>query len=262
MKAHFALSRIAFLLLFFSGYQTKGQELQPKKELVFQAGEELNYKVKYGILTAGEATVRVEGTDLKFDGRPVFHLSGEGRTAGLVAVFNKVRDHYDSYIDQEKLTPYLYTDNIREGSYRRNDQAKFYQDKKQIVANSGTIACEKPTFDLLSAYYFARSLDITKIKEGQTFGINYYLTGEVSKLTITYVGKERIKTKVGELNCLKFNPSIQPGRIFKKDSKLYLWITDDGNRIPVKAEVEIVLGSIVIELTSYKGLKYPLMAPE
>jgi hypothetical protein len=90
--------------------------------------------------------------------------------------------------------------------------------------------------------------------------MDYFLHDGVSKLDVQYVGKELVKTALGTFNCLKFSPSIQPGRIFKKDSKLYLWITDDANRIPVKAQVEILVGSVTLELMSAKGLKYPLAA--
>ncbi|RZK51667.1 MAG: DUF3108 domain-containing protein, partial [Pedobacter sp.] len=75
---------------------------------------------------------------------------------------------------------------------------------------------------------------------------------------IEYVGKETIKSKLGNIRCLKFSPSIKPGRIFKKDSKLYLWITDDGNRVPVKAQVEILVGAVTMEIKSAEGLRYPI----
>jgi len=67
-----------------------------------------------------------------------------------------------------------------------------------------------------------------------------------------------VSCSMGKFNCLKFNPTIIPGRIFRKDSKLYLWITNDGNRIPVKAHVEGILGSITMDLQAASGLKYPL----
>ena len=57
---------------------------------------------------------------------------------------------------------------------------------------------------------------------------------------------------------MAINPTIIPGRIFRKDSKLYLWITDDNNRIPVKANVGLIVGSVTMELTDAKGLKYAL----
>ena len=65
-------------------------------------------------------------------------------------------------------------------------------------------------------------------------------------------------SKLGKIRCLKFSPSIDPGRIFRKDSNLYLWITDDGNRVPVKAQVEIIVGAVTMEIKSAEGLKYPL----
>ena len=63
---------------------------------------------------------------------------------------------------------------------------------------------------------------------------------------------------MGEFNCLKFNPTIIPGRVFRKDSKLYLWITDDENRIPIRAHVELILGSVTMDLMGVKNLKFPL----
>ena len=113
-------------------------------------------------------------------------------------------------------------------------------------------------FDFLSAYYFARCIDISKIHIGQKFDLQYFLEDGVHILSITYVGKEKMECSMGTFNCLKFNPTIIPGRIFKKNSKLYLWITDDSNRIPVKAQVELVVGSLTMDLTSTSGLKYAL----
>ena len=233
------------------------QKLERRKDTVFRPGEELRYRLRYGFITAAEATLSVETTDVKIDNRSLYHLVVDGRTTGAFDVFYKVRDRYDSYVDQNTLLPYLYTENIREAKYKRKDKVRFYPDQKKIVSTKGTYPAPTQTFDLVSTFYFARNLDLSSVKQGQTFKMNYFLNDEVSNLEIEYTGKERVKTAVGEFNCLKFSPSIQPGRIFKKDSKLYLWITDDNNRIPVKAQVELLVGSLTLELTRTKNLKYP-----
>lgn len=248
---------ILFLLL-LSCSTAFSQGLQNVKEPVFQAGEYLTYRLRYGFITAAEASIKVLDTNAKFDDRPVFHLLAEGRTAGSFNVFYKVRNRYDSYVDKESLSPYLYTENIREANYRRSDKARFYQDEKKVVSNKGTFRGSGQTFDVVSAYFFARSLDISKLKQGDKFSMDYFLGDGISKLEVQFVGRERIKTALGTFNCIKFSPSIQPGRIFRKDSKLYLWITDDANRIPVKAHVEILVGSVTLELMTADGLKYPL----
>lgn len=235
------------------------QELPIKKEPIFKEGEVLRYKLKYGFLTAAEATLKVFSSDLKFDDKPTYRLSVDAQTSGTFDIFYKIRDHYDSYIDKEELTPHFYQENIREASYRRTDKARFYQNDKKVVASRGTFNTPSTqTFDLVSAYYFARSLDVSKLKIGDEFKLNYFLGDEISELQIAYVGKETIKSKLGTIRCLKFSPSIKPGRIFRKDSKLYLWVTDDGNRVPVRAEVEILVGSVTLEIQTAEGLKHPI----
>ena len=246
------------LLVLFCVSGAFAQTLENRKEPVFQIGETLKYRLRYGFITAAEASITVEGSDAKFENKPIYHLIAQGKTSGSFDVFYKVRNRYDSYIDRVDLTPFLYTESIREANYRRNDKARFYQDQRKVVSNKGTFKGAAQTFDLVSAYYFARSLDLSTIKQGDRFTMSYFLDDGVTDLKIQYVGKEKVKTSLGTFNCLKFSPSIQPGRIFRKDSKLYLWITDDGNRIPVKAQVEILVGSVTMELTSATGLKYPL----
>jgi hypothetical protein len=254
--------RYTYLFAFFTlltSLTTYAQQLPFQKEPVFQAGEVLTYKLKYGFITAAEATIRVTNSDQKFDGKPTYKLTVDARTSGSFDVFYKIRDHYDSYIDKTQLTPYFYQENIREGKYRRQDKARFTQSTRKVVSNRGTFTGPtNQTFDLVSAYYFARSLDISRMKIGDKFALNYFLGDEISQLQIEYVGKEMVKSKLGTIRCLKFSPSIQPGRIFRKDSRLYLWITDDGNRVPVKAEVEILVGAVTMEINSAAGLKYPL----
>jgi hypothetical protein len=235
------------------------QELPFVKEPVFQAGEVLKYKLKYGFITAAEGTLKVQNSELKFDGKPTFKLVVDGATSGTFDIFYKIRDHYDSFIDKSNLKPYFYQENIREGGYRRQDKARFQQENKKVIATQATLTTPSAqTFDLVSAYYFARSLDISKMKIGDFVKLNYFLGDEISQLEIQFVGREVVKTKLGKIKCLKFSPSIKPGRVFRKDSRLYLWITDDGNRVPVKAQVEIIVGAVTMEIKSAEGLKYPL----
>jgi hypothetical protein len=245
--------------LLIAGSSVFAQTIESSKEPVYKIGEELKYRMRYGFITAAEATLQIQDTDVEFNDKPVFHLIAQGKTSGTFDIFYKVRNRYDSYIDQKTLLPALYTENIREANYKRNDKVRFYQDEQRIVGNKGTFKGVKQTFDLVSSYYFARSLNFTKISVGEKIKISYFLDDGVSELEIQYLGKEKLKTALGTINCLKFSPIVQPGRIFRKDSKFYLWITDDANRIPVKAQAEILVGSVTMEITSAKGTKYPLV---
>jgi hypothetical protein len=249
--------KLAVLLCIAFNY-VFAQEVVKQPEEVFKVGEQLSYKLKYGIFTAAEAHLKVEESDIKFNGKPAYHIIADGNTAGSFDVFYTVRNRYETFIDKNTLLPYLYTENRHEGSWKHTDKVSFDRKDGKIVANKGTYPLKGQVFDFPSAYYFARCLDVTKMKVGEKFDLHYFLEDSTQTLGITFVGREKVKCALGTFNCLKFNPTIIPGRIFRKNSKLYLWITDDQNRIPVKAHVEVVLGSLSMELTEAKNLKYPL----
>ncbi|HEY8784066.1 MAG TPA: DUF3108 domain-containing protein [Mucilaginibacter sp.] len=254
MKKYFIIIYIASAS--FTG--AFGQEMASIVTPVFKVGEQLNYKLKYGFFTAAEANLRVEASDKKFDGHAAFRIVADGRTAGAFDLLYKTRNRYETYIDQTTLLPYFYTENRHEASYKHTDNVTFNHQDDKITAAKGVFPFKGKVFDFLSAYYFSRSIDISKIKVGDTFDLKYFLEDGLHTLSITYVGREKVESNLGTFNCLKFNPTIIPGRVFRKDSKLYLWITDDNNRIPIKAQVELVVGSLTMNLMSARDLKYPL----
>lgn len=248
--------RIVFMVLLYQ--TTAAQELAKKSTLSFKDGEQLSYRLKYGIISAAEADLKIEESGIKFDGKPTYHIVIDGKTAGSFDVFFKVRNRYESFIDRNTMLPYYYTENRREGKYRRTDKVTFDYNAKKVTAKKGIYPYKGMIFDLPSAYYFARNLDLSKVKVGDELTLQYFSEDKVETLGIVYVGKENVKCSLGTFNCLKFSPSIEPGRIFKKDSRLYLWITNDSNRIPIKAQVEILVGSVTLEITNATGLKYPI----
>jgi len=254
------MKKILFVIVLLSFFISNAfsQQLKDVNEPVFKTGEELSYKLKYGFFTGAEATLRVEDGEKKIEGHPSYHIVVDGKTAGTFDVFYKVRNQYESYVDKTTLLPYFYTENRREGGYRHSDNVTFDHTDNKIAADKGVFPFKGKVFDFVSAYYFARGIDVSKISIGEKFDMQYFLEDGVHTLTITYLGKEKVDCVLGTFNCLKFNPTIIPGRIFRKDSKLFLWITDDGNRIPIKAHVELIVGSVTMDLTDAKGLKYVL----
>jgi hypothetical protein len=254
------MKKVIFAIILITSCLTVvfSQELKIGSEPVFKEGEELSYKLKYGFFTGAEATIRVEDGGKKIENHPSYHITVDGKTAGTFDVFYKVRNRYETYIDRNTLLPYYYTENRHEGSWKHSDNVSFNHPDGKITADKGVFPFKGKVFDFVSAYYFARNIDVSKLRVGETFDMKYFLEDSIQTLSVTYLGKEKVNCTMGTFNCLKFNPTIIPGRIFRKNSKLYLWITDDGNRIPVKAHVELVVGSVNMDLTNAKGLKYPL----
>src|SRR5690606_37956426 len=143
------------------------QQLPYLKEPAFHAGEVLTYRLRYGFISAATATLKVEDSRIEFSSQHTFHLSARGRTSSAFSVFYTVDNQYDSYIDSETFLPHYYTERIREGSYRREDIVRFDHRNRTVRGEKGTFKSPSAqTFDLVSAYYFARNLDLSGVREG------------------------------------------------------------------------------------------------
>src|SRR5688572_30410499 len=95
-----------------------GSEVETYRNLsqaCFKAGEELRYRIHYGVVDAGEAVLKVQTSDKKVNGRNLLHVEGTGRSLGAFDWFFKVRDKYESYIDEKGVFPWLFVRRVYEG---------------------------------------------------------------------------------------------------------------------------------------------------
>lgn len=229
------------------------------KHTSFQAGEELRYRIHYGVVDAGEAVLKVTASDKKVNGRNVLHVEGTGRSLGAFDWFFKVRDKYESYIDEKGVFPWLFVRRVYEGGYEINQDYTFMQHKKKVDNGSGkTYIVPENVQDMISAFYYARTLNFDGAKKGDIYTITTFCDDTLYNLKIKYVGKETVSLRKGKFKCLKFVPVLQTGRIFKNEEDLSVWITDDKNKIPILAKAKIWVGSIKMEVVEYKNLANPI----
>ena len=136
-----------------------------------------------------------------------------------------------------------------------------YDHKKNKVhtITKGTEDVPMQTLDIVSAFYHARNNTFDdNLDVGDTIMYTTYFAGEVFPLRIKYRGRECVKTKFGNIMCHKFSPITEVGRAFKTEDDMQVWISCDGNRLPIRIQFDMWAGSFVCELTNYKGLMYPI----
>jgi len=225
----------------------------------FQDGERLNFKVYYNMgriwINAGDAVFTTNAET--FNGRKVFHITGEGKTSKSYEWFYKVRDTYESYIDQESMLPAKFVRNVNEGGFKIYNNVSFNQNIGQAVSTKGIYNVPKCTQDVLSAIYYARNIDYNHYKPGDKIPFNLFLDDKLYSLYIRYVGKEQIKTRYGTFNAIKIVPLLIEGSIFKGGEKMVVWVSDDANHLPLRIESPILVGSIKVDLMSYDKLRNP-----
>jgi hypothetical protein len=235
------------------------KELPVMNNNAFKRGEVLSFRVHYGIIDAGKATLTVTDEQKELGGRKTFHVVGLGTSKGTFDWFFKVRDRYETYIDEKALVPWLFVRRIQEGGYKCSQDYIFNHFNQKVSVGEGKVFNIEPNMqDMLSAFYQARNLDLSNAKPGDHFALKCFVDNEIWPLEFKFIARETVETDAGTFKCLKFRPIVQKGRVFKKEEDLNVWITDDKNHIPVKGQADVLVGSIKMELTDYSGLANPV----
>ncbi|MES2545163.1 MAG: DUF3108 domain-containing protein [Bacteroidota bacterium] len=251
------MKKIIIFLLFIATVSFDTQ-----KEDAFGAGEWFKFRIHYGVINAGYATLEVK--DAVKNNKNVFHVIGKGYTTGMSRVFFKVDDLYESYFDKATGNPYQFVRKIDEGGYKKNQEGFFNQNADKILVKDYKNKTEKTfvipnnTQDIISTFYYLRNHpNVDKLKVGEAIAIDMFFDDETTKFKLKFIGRENIKTKFGTVRTMIFRPLVQSGRVFKEEESLTVWITDDGNKLPVRIKAELAVGSIKADIDGYRGLKYP-----
>jgi hypothetical protein len=121
-----------------------------------------------------------------------------------------------------------------------------------------TFVIPKNTQDIMSAFYYLRNFpSIDKIKPGESVAIDMFFDEETTKFKLKFIGREDITTKFGTIATMVFRPLVQSGRVFKEQESVTVWISDDDNKIPLRIQASLAVGSIKADLDAFKGLKNP-----
>jgi hypothetical protein len=229
--------------------------LPVKSNTAFLPGEVLTYRLHYGMLNAGVAVLEVKPDLIEVNKRKVYHIVGSAYTTGTTDVFYKVRDRYETYMDKDALMPWLFVRRVDEGGYKFSQDYVFnHYTKKVDIGKEQKYDVPFGIQDMVSAFYFARNLDLSNAKEGDIFSMSCFLDKEIWPLKIRFIGRETITTDMGKFRALKFRPIVQKGRVFKKEEDLNVWISDDDNHVPLRAKAEVLVGSIKMDITNAVNL--------
>lgn len=232
------------------------------QEKAFDEGEWFQFRIHYGLITAGYATLEVDKTTL--NGKKVFHIKGEGHTTGVTKWVFNVDDYYQTYMDVEKDIPYRFIRKIDEGGYTKDIQIDFNHqrgtarvtDKKYNTVDDVELPLNPQ--DMVSSFYYLRNqIDHTTIQKGDVVQMNMFFDKSNHKFRLKFLGREVLNTSFGNIPCLIFRPYVEAGRVFKEEESLTVWVSDDENKMPILIKADLAVGSLKATLTKFKGLKHP-----
>jgi len=255
-----------FLIISLLGFTFSDIE-KKEQNLYFSGGEELVFKVKYLFFNAAEAKMTTSKTIYQIQNRPTYKIDVTGRTLNIFKIFY-VKDNWGTYMDTATLVPYISYRHIEEGDYRKHEQINFNHRTKVATVNvfdrENKKVTEKTSHDvptgvqdIVSGFYYLRTMDLSGLKKGQAMTIKGFFDKKLYNIKLTFEGKERIKTKIGEFDTFIFSPTMPGNKLFSGENPVKVWITDDKNRIPIKITANLVVGSLNMDITKATGLRHP-----
>ena len=187
-----------------------------------------------------------------------FQLEATGRTIGLVRALWKMDANYRGVANVQTLRPI------------ESQQIETYRSKKIVThlafTNSGVLRTRaegpetpsKPNpfnftnlFDLHTVLLYLRS---QPLKDHSSYRIVVYPATSAYVATVTVIGREKISVRAGTYNAIKIdlqlkrvgkNMELEPHRKFRRATA---WVSDDGDRIPLRIEAQIFVGTVFAEL--------------
>jgi hypothetical protein len=190
-----------------------------------------------------------------------FQLDGTGRTIGFVRALWKLDVSYQAIASPETLRPI------------EAQQIETYRSKKIVThltfTNNGVTrartegkgAAEAKTrqfnfpnlFDLFSAMLYLRS---QPLKDRSVYRVVAYPATNAYLATVTVVGREKISVHAGSYSAIKLDlrlkrigkhRQLEPHRKFRRAT---IWVSDDAERLLLRIEAQVFVGTVFAELQS------------
>jgi hypothetical protein len=229
------------------------------RNTAFDVGERLVFDVRYGFITAGEALMQISGFD-SIAGRKTYRVQFTVNSLPSFSWIYRVEDRYLTFIDFESIAPLRFEQHIQEGSYKRDFTAEFDHLNKTARTSEGQYPIPEYVHDILSAFYYVRTVDFSGLKTGDTIMMHNFYKDTSHELVVKLLGRQELEVGAGTFRSLVVEPLVKEGGLFKSEGRIVIWLTDDDLKVPIRVNTKVVIGSIDVELREYSGLSGPVKA--
>ncbi|MDO8281928.1 MAG: DUF3108 domain-containing protein [Thermodesulfovibrionia bacterium] len=244
MKIHYGKACMVYALIIsclflYSSPSEAGQRLP----------ENFVYHIFWSGIRAGKATMDFENT------AEGIRITSHETSTSFVSLFYKVDDTTQTTLYSDGF-PKSYTISISEGRHRREKATSFEmpaEDGKQKVVYRNILDKETVEFELEGKAYDALSalyeLRKRPLKVGTLEYLDIFEDKKTWKTEVQVIKKERIRTPAGEFDTILIKPMFKSEGLFLKKGDVYIWLSDDGKKIPVMIEIQTKAGNFKVKLS-------------
>lgn len=220
--------------------------------LPFVPGETLRYEVSWGSIPVARVHLAVMPlTDL--DGEPAFHFVLRAQTYPIVDLLYPVSGRMDAYTNRSVTRTLRLEKDMREGRSRKTYRVDF--DWNAAVARykkegrkRRELRLPEGTLDLVSILYHARSLPL---EPGMAISRPLNSGRRQLLARAKVMRRETVAVAGRQWPAFLIKPDVRKaGGVFKKskNAELYLWISTDQHKIPLKMISRVRVGYFSVEL--------------
>lgn len=233
----------------------------PVDRIPFEVGEQLVMELGWTALPAGKAVIEVRNGP-SFNGRETFHLWGNILSSKIVDTVYHVDNTIESFVDRQGIIPYKFLLHMVESKQLKETRVSFDHPNKKAFYWAKRIserwgnqdidrqdALTPSARDMFSALYYARTINY-QLGKKVAFGI--YENGQNWNVEVTPVASELVHSGVGAFQCWKLSISVKLNNVLSPTGDLFLWVSDDSKKYPVKFDAKIKIGSMYGNLTSIR----------
>jgi hypothetical protein len=227
--------------------------------------ESLTYKVTWAILPGvGEITVNAHAAT-GIGGRPLLSIATHTETRGfahLILPFEAdARSLFDPptgrLVSLEESSSLRSRSDYHTVSFSYSDGSATYSDSAHPGAKRILPMPPGLPTDLITCLVQARTWGL---RPGQTHDALVLFEDQFYVLTVHATGYETVQTPLGGFTALVLEPRMEktpPKGMFRRGSKVKVWISQDTRRLPVQFRVEFKVGAGVATLVSYRPPSAP-----
>jgi len=213
------------------------------------ASEKLVYDLTWTGIKAGTATQEF------VDEKESVRIVSIARSADWISVFFPVEDRVESVLTKVPPPhlglPQIFRMKIKEGKHRRDKEIIFDHEKRKaryidhISGEKAEIEIGRNTYDPYSSFYYLRTLPL---ETGKSVFVSILDNKQLWNVEVQVIKKERLKTILGNVDTILIKPLIKSEGIFERKGEIYIWLTNDARRIPVKMKTKVTIGSVTATL--------------
>ncbi len=218
-------------------------------------GEELTYRLYWGYVPVGTATIRAEWT-VK-EGQEFLAIRIRTRSNQVIAKVYPVDDTVESLVDPKTFLPVRFTKDLSEGAHRRHETTVF--DRTNRVARWTSLRSGRtkefpipPDIrDIPTLMYSLRSHVFTPGKR-ETFKV--MADEKVYDVGVEAQGKETLDLpRYKNVRCLKLEPDAAFEGIFVRRGRMWVWVSDDERCLATRIVASIPVANVRAVLWSVSG---------